>query len=655
MQPIRITGTIRAGYPYIIIIFLLFLSYLPYLTYNFGFHNDFEIWNTENKVCCSWFSEFWHLTRVGRVLQAILQSIYLANFTDLQSLVVGRGLGIAFAAIGAILISIISRKHGMDKFTSIAFGAGVFLLPPAQINLGWVTNFIPGIFNAALVLFAALLFPAWISLRKYRWRAFLLLTICFVLLLASLFIYPPTAGFFLLPITIGIIYKGLRKEEIVQTFFTLTFYGLACVTYFVFHRYIFMKYYKIEFAADSFYRFDLASSVIENLTVFIKEICFVMLNLWNTVPSILVAGVVSAIIVISLIHGAKRRPFESGQRSDSIWYTILVGEALLVIFLVMNLPGLIPVGGPPNFYRAWHPGMAMVLLLFLRGSDFHLFVPFKKLIISILLLVGAFFAFNSSHHIASTLSRQFIYATEQVKNQFFENRSRYFIVEYRPDAFFFGKKRWGEFGFIHVLTSSHVNYITSEYLGKTARSGVDNLVIKYNENYLFLDPALIDKTTKETEYKNLIKSPENIPGVTVELVGLATASIPSQNEFGLMMALDNLYYTFWEIEALDPVYADLRFYKEKVIRCYLIEAGIDKAGDRMPHAWRLWGSQDGNEWFLLDTRTDEANWSDKSRRIYKIPNTSPYNIYSFEFLETNGHKILRIYGLALSEYDDCSK
>src|SRR3990167_442897 len=127
---------------FVLIILFLFISYLPYLIYDFGFHNDFEIWAYSNKKCCGWFSETWHLTSIGRFLQAILQNIYLSFFTDLHSLVYGRGLAILFSAIAAILIFSQAKKGGMSNFSSAAFSLGVFLLPPAHVNLTYITHFI---------------------------------------------------------------------------------------------------------------------------------------------------------------------------------------------------------------------------------------------------------------------------------------------------------------------------------------------------------------------------------------------------------------------------------------------------------------------------------------------------------------------------------
>ena len=69
----------------------------------------------------------------------------------------------------------------------------IMLLPPAQINSGWVTNFVPGALNASIVILAAHMFISGLVSPQWSRSKF-----CFsmLLLLGSFFIYPPTGGFF---------------------------------------------------------------------------------------------------------------------------------------------------------------------------------------------------------------------------------------------------------------------------------------------------------------------------------------------------------------------------------------------------------------------------------------------------------------------------
>ena len=478
-----------------LIVALICLSFSPYLFFDFAFHNDFEIWAYNNKICCSGFPETPHLIRIGRFLQAFLQNVYLSFFTDLRSLVFGRALGIAFACIGAIMLSSAARKNGMDKLSSAAFGAAVFLLPPAQVNLGWIANFVPGLFNAVLVLYAASIFPEWQSILSGGKTARIRLGACFVLLLAALFIYPPTIGFFLLPGMVRIMYSGLAKrEDRSQAAYALVFFALVCLVYFLIHRVVYMRLFDITFPASSFYRFDISTELWGNIMKFFHDIFPVMLNLWNPAPSPALAVSILFLIVAPAAFLVYRNCRVSTPR-EVLTRSATVTAFWLVLFIAINAPGLLAIGRPPAFYRAWHPGTAAVLLLLFHSIEFFRPAVIKKGIIFAFLLVGGFFSFNSSMYLATTLSKQFKYAVSQISAQFSPDRERYVIVEKRPDSLLFGRPRWGELGFIHILSRGHGIYILDKYFDYHVHPIIESVVVRQDENPLLLEPELLEKSS----------------------------------------------------------------------------------------------------------------------------------------------------------------
>ena len=779
------------------IIVLICLSFSPYLFFDFAFHNDFEIWAYNNKICCSGFPETPHLIRIGRFLQAFLQNVYLSFFTDLRSLVFGRALSIAFACIGAIMLSSAARKNGLGKLTSAAFGAAVFLLPPAQVNLGWITNFVPGLFNAVLVLYTASIFPEWRSMLIREQAARIRLGMSFFLLLASLFIYPPTAGFFLLPAMIRFISTGFTtREDRSQAAYTIVFFLLVCLVYFLLHRIVYMRLFEITFPESSFYRFDISTELWGNIVKFIHDIFPVMLNLWNPAPSSSLALFILFLITAPLALLVYQNWKISTPRAV-LSRSATVAGIWLVLFFAMNAPGLLAVGRPPAFYRAWHPGTAAVLLLLFHSIQFFRPEVVRKSIIFVFLLIGCIFSFNSSMYLATTLSKQFKYAVSQFSAQFSVDRERYVIVEKRPDSLLFGHPRWGELGFIHILSRGHGIYILNKYFDFGIHPIVESIVVRQDENPLLLEPELLEKSSplfprspadplnepsakafdfrvdtffeksspmpttvdivgtkpasvacykihagvdespsraprswrftgsndehawavldsqsnqtawREGEsrlftpkkmggYKHyrleinsanqedivriselqlftranacqepdllqksmvdssLVKSLASKPDVmAVRLVGTAMESGLSDPPFRLQRAFDNIYYTFWETLGLFPIDVDFRFFESKRIMCYALQAGDDRANDRMPLAWRFLGSNDGHHWALLDTRDGESAWTDNSRRIYTVPSPGSYRSYRMEFLSINGGSHLRLYGMALSEDRGC--
>lgn len=797
-MPTRLTARLAGWQYHALIVVLIFLSFSPYLFFDFAFHNDFEIWAYDNKVCCSGFPETPHLIRIGRFLQAFLQNVYLSFFTDLGSLIYGRALGIAFACVGAIMLASVARKNGMDKLSSAAFGAAVFLLPPAQVNLGWITNFIPGLFNAVLVLATALIFPEWKPVRDRDTAARIKLGASFLLLLAALFIYPPTAGFFLIPAMMRIMRTGLAKrEDRFQAAYALTFFVLACLVYFLLHRVVYMKLFDISFPESSFYRFDISTQVWGNIAKFVREIFPVMLNLWNPAPS----AVIAASVLLSIIAPGALLLYRKCQIAAP--RDVLSGSAVtvgfwVVLFLAMNAPALLAIGRPPAFYRTWHPGMAAVVLLLFYSIGLLRPAALKKAAIAVCLMIGCAFSFDSSMHLATTLSRQFTYAVSQISAQFSTDRERYVIVEKRPDSLLFGRPRWGELGFIHILSRGHGIYILNKYFNFGIHPIIENVVVKQSENSLLLEPELLEKSSslfprspadplnrpfdnsgdyrvdtffeksaplpvivdivgtrpatvacyklhagidespsrmprawrltgsndrhtwmlldrqsnqigwREGESRiftlkqvggfvhyrievdaanhpqfirvpelqlftrlnacqearlaeegsvnpDLLKSMASTPdAMSVALAGTATESGLSDPPFRLQRALDNIYYTFWETLGLFPINVDFRFFKDKQIQCYTLQAGDDRAHDRMPRAWKLFGSRDGKHWDVLDSRNSESKWTDNSRRTYTVSSPARYRAYRIQFLSINGGSHLRLYDMALSEDRACA-
>ncbi len=620
----KLIGNLTGWRYNVLIVVLICLSFSPYLLFDFAFHNDFEIWAYNNKICCSGFPETPHLIRIGRFLQAFLQNVYLSLFTDLRSLVFGRAFGIAFACIGAIMLSSAARKNGMDRLSSAAFGAAVFLLPPAQVNLGWITNFVPGLFNAVLVLFTAFIFPEWRSLQVRERSARVRLGASFLLLLAALFIYPPTAGFFLLPGMVRIMYSGLAKrEDRLQAAYALVFFALVCMVYFFIHRVVYMRLFDITFPESSFYRFDISTELLGNIAKFFHDIFPVMLNLWNPAPSPALAVSILLAIIIPAAFFIYRNCRVSAPR-EVLTRSAIVTAVWLVLFFAINAPGLLAIGRPPAFYRAWHPGMAAVLLLLFHSIESYRPAALKKGIIFAFLLAGCFFSFNSSMYLATTLSNQFKYAVSQISAQFSPDRERYVIVEKRPDSLLLGRPRWGELGFIHILSRGHGIYILDKYFDYHVHPIIESVVARQDESPLLLEAELLEKSSSLFP-----RSPAD------------PLNKPFDN------ASDFRVDTFFEKSGPMPVTIDIEGTKPASVACYKIHAGIGESPSRAPRSWRLTGSNDHHTWAVLDGQSNQIAWREGESRIFTPKKSGSYIRYRLEIDSSNQNNIVRIPELQL--------
>jgi len=613
---------------------VLYLSFWPYVAFDFGFHNDFEIWAYNNTVCCSGFPETAHLIRIGRFLQAFLQNVYLSFFSDLHSLAYGRALGIGIAALAALMLARAARRAGMEGTTANAFGLSAFLLPPAQVNLGWVANFVPGVLNPVLVLFASLIFPDWQAVISRHPSAVFRVTAAGLVLLAALFIYPPTVGLFLIPVMVRLMYRDSRDAR-ANALYAAAFFGCVCLAYFGIHR-TYMTLAQITFPAGSLYEFSLSRHVWANLLRFACEVLPTMLNLWNPAPlqpiSVLMLGVIVAGVAAGLLR-TDRAAAGAGSALTARW---LFPALLLGLFLAVNAPSLVGAGRPPLFYRAWHPG-AVATLLFVFYAVAALAPPrWATGICGLFVITGSVFAFDSSRHVAQTLANQFDYAVAQIHAQFSPHREFYVLVEQRPESRLFGRGRWGELGFIHILSAGHVVYILRRDFNVSSHPRVEQVVVNGTTRALLLEPQLLGP-----------------PPLRASVAGTATASGVSDPAFRLQRALDNIYYTFWETAAVFPVDVDFRFFQGTRVACYALSAGDDMAHERMPRSWTLFGSPDGDAWAVLDRREGESGWTDNGRRTYRVSSPGSYPYYRLGFDSLNGDRYLRIYGMALSPDADC--
>lgn len=605
---------------YVAITFILiFISYSPYIFLDFGFHNDFTIWQYNNKICCNGFPENPHLINIGRFLQAYLQGFYLSFFTDLESLAYGRTVGLATAGLCALMLSSSVIKNGMGRLTGLAFGIAVFLLPSAQVNLGWVTNYVPGVLNAIFVLYAASIFPAWEDVSKANKLTVLKLVLSFIILIATLFNYPPTVGFFLIPVIARFLYSGgEKKEERVQGIYAIAFFALACLFYFIVHRFVVMKLLGISFPQNSFYRFDIAKDLVGNIWLFLSEIVPVMLNLWNPAPIPFVGFTVLLLIIVPpSIKAFKKCRLTDDRRV--IKNSIITMFFVILIFGEINTPGLMAIGRPPAFYRTWHPGTAAIMFILFYGIDKLRCKTATNSLLFACLVAGSFFSFNSSMYLASTLSKQFNFALAQLKTQFSEERDRYIIIEKRPESLLFGRQRWGELGFIHILPQGHAIYVLDRYLDHHVHHVIENIVVTKKDNNLLLETELLEKSS--SLFPRSPTEPENLPFV---------------NLFDLR--LDTSFEINGEMSSAINIVGN----RPANVSCYIIYSDANSPPSRAPREWILSGTNDGYAWNKIDSQSNQTAWDVGENRAYFPMNAGNYRRYRLEIKRSNRDEPINI-------------
>lgn len=58
--------------------------------------------------------------------------------------------------------------------------------------------------------------------------------------------------------------------------------------------------------------------------------------------------------------------------------------------------------------------------------------------------------------------------------------------------------------------------------------------------------------------------------------------------------------------------------------------------DRAPKDWQFQGSDNGSDWDVLDTRTNETDWGQAEWRAYTFSNTTAYRYYRVDVIAVNG-------------------
>lgn len=98
----------------------------------------------------------------------------------------------------------------------------------------------------------------------------------------------------------------------------------------------------------------------------------------------------------------------------------------------------------------------------------------------------------------------------------------------------------------------------------------------------------------------------------------------------------------WLATKADHMFVVWKFNAATAVNMFRVWNGSDTAGgyasaSRAPKAWTFCGSNDGENWTALDTRTGETGWSASSEsRLYSFANDTAYLYYKFDCTALNG-------------------
>jgi len=146
--------------------------------------------------------------------------------------------------------------------------------------------------------------------------------------------------------------------------------------------------------------------------------------------------------------------------------------------------------------------------------------------------------------------------------------------------------------------------------------------------------------------------------ITVDCPVLHTADSANAGPMGSASAFDAKPDTFWETVGSFPHWIQADFgIQPKTIRGYTLHTGshgkdgTDSTG-RMPKDWRFEGSNDGEDWTILDTRTNQTDWEPSEIRAYSCADTDSFRYYRLYIAAGVNANILRLYEMTLTTQTD---
>lgn len=124
--------------------------------------------------------------------------------------------------------------------------------------------------------------------------------------------------------------------------------------------------------------------------------------------------------------------------------------------------------------------------------------------------------------------------------------------------------------------------------------------------------------------------------VTSGDVAQVTTSGNYGSEYMGWQAFDNNPGTMWISDVWQtPAWIAYSFNNPKVITRYSINYVNGSITTRAPKDWQLQGSNGGEIWVTIDSRSNEVNWSGSERRSYAINNPGSYSSYRLYVTDDN--------------------
>lgn len=431
------------------IITSVFAFLLPVCLNQFGYHNDYRIWEYPHVGLANLFlgyPESQHLWGIGRPIGAILLNLQLFPIFSMRALAINQMANVTLIACLAVsCFYFFVRNIRISTFFAASLSILMMALPAMTINSFWVANLVPSL----IPLFLALLAQVLMEQAKPR------LLYVISLLMCGFLIYPPATFFFITITLVKFLFAPQKKQLSLSTLWMEIKVMLGCSLGF----FIFLKLYKIALIKTHFLGFDwrtyyktiqqmfpqyqltLGTDIHAKLIQMTQVFSLILSSWLPPLPSLYLAGIAITLIIM-LAWVLKYNVYLSQPQILNAFQTkhaktMLIGFG--IVFGIGALAMLPIIAGPAAYditYRAIFPVSSLIpiiLVCFMHQLWVSTNVPnllkHLGLLLFTLFVIGMMYiswqrvnlVVNRSateyHKIASVLSKRMTNQTQEIRIQ----------------------------------------------------------------------------------------------------------------------------------------------------------------------------------------------------------------------------------------------
>ena len=650
------------------IAFLLFcFIYLPLLALPSAQHDDYNFfaWGSALGKGIALHPQSLFTFYFGRPFQGIFCSILMPFVKIPADFAYIRLISIFFAAAATALFAVWFRILNIGRWPVFFISLAIFLLPGVQFYILLIISS-PMIIAVFLSLSSALLLnkiserTSFLKLPLYNLKFMLITFIAFLMLLVSIFTYPVSAMFFLVPILSIILFREIKdwKDTRRIVFSNIMLLLLVCLTFYLLQRYIFIPYLlkhypqgaHVIMAKNSPYKFALSHDLLRKFFT-LKTIIIQSLNLWNIYPSLNIPIYSSILIgigiVASVVVSFKNRIFVK-----YFSYILQAFFAVVIIIGLSNIPNIAAINGYIA-YRTIFPCSAMVLILltwsvrsiakvFLKKWRYYIMCTFAG-------FIAIIFSFSAAYNILENTVDNFLaltYLRARIAGDIANKPPVIHIIKKRnrDRSFLNLPTRNDEFNMLStcfpLMIHSFLKFnekhkdgeINTTYFPYVTSSNADQKVIYIPTGTLIINMDALSYPLKGYAFKPIDK----YEVVRVNTSSACYGACQSGGNIGANV-FDKRGNTIWETTSGYPQWLKITYPQSRELLSYKLQTGANPRF--MAKAWILQGSKNGIKWINLDFREKQIKWGINEVRNYKFKNTANYKYYRLFITDGNSQNL----------------